>query len=94
MDNSKEWEEMFNRKEWLFVFVRIDFRDWLIVNIQNQKEKIYDISTSGISNFSSDFMKTDGQFNHWQYCICLIKKILDLSYTDFPKFLKYQSASK
>ena len=54
---------------------------------------MYDISTNGIPNFSSDFIKADGQFNYWQYCICLIKKILDLSHTDFPKFLKYQSAS-
>jgi len=93
MHNSKEQEEMFNRKEWISVFVRIDFRGWSIIDIQRQKEKKYDISTSRISNFPSDFMDDDGQFNHWQYCICLIKKILDLSYTDFSKFLKYQSAS-
>ena len=52
-------------KEWLFVFVWIDFKEWSIVDIQNQKDKLYDISTNGIPNFSSDFIRADGQVNYW-----------------------------
>ncbi len=91
MLNSKEWEEMFTRKEWRFEFLWIDFKFLLIVDIRDGEDELYDISTRGVSSFTPDFLKEDGQFDNRQYCICLIKTVFELSFTDFPKFLKYQS---
>ena len=88
---SKEWEELFTRKEWILEFIWINFSSYLIVDIRDGKDKPYDISTRGVSSFTPDFLKDDGQFDNRQYCICLIKTVLELSYTDFPKFLKHQS---
>lgn len=87
---SKEWEEMFTPKEWLFAFIWMNFRNPVIVNIRNQEVGMYDISTKDISSFTPDFRMVDGKFDYRQYCICLIKKSLELSHTDFRAFLKYQ----
>jgi len=91
MLNSKEWEALFTRKEWILEFIWINFRSYFIVDIRDGKDKPYDISSRGVSSFAPDFLKDDGRFDNRQYCICLIKTVLELSYTDFPKFLKYQS---
>lgn len=88
---SKEWEEMFTRKEWRFEFLWIDFKFHLIVDIRDGEDELYDISTRGVSSFTPDFLKEDGQFDNRQYCICLIKTVFELSSSDFPKFLKHQS---
>ncbi len=90
---SKEWEEMFTRKEWRFEFLWIDFKFHFIVDIRDGEDKLYDVSTRGVSSFTPDFLKEDGQFDNRQYCVCLIKTVFELSFTDFPKFLRYQSAA-
>jgi len=81
---------MFTRKEWLFAFIWMNFIKPVIVDIRSQEDNLYDISTKDISSFAPDFRLSDGQFDHRQYCICLIKKSLELSHTDFRAFLKYQ----
>ena len=91
MLNSKEWEELFTRKEWILEFIWINFSSYLIVDIRDGKGKPYDVSTRGVSSFAPDFLKDDGRFDNRQYCICLYKTVLELSYNDFPKFLKHQS---
>jgi len=46
---SKEWEELFTRKEWILEFIWINFSSYLIVDIRDGKDKPYDISTRGVS---------------------------------------------
>ena len=92
MPNSKEWEAMFTRKEWLWEFNWLNFREYSIVDIRYGEDELYDVSTRKVSAFAPDFLKEDGQFDYRQYCICLIKTVLELSFTDIPEFLKYQSA--
>ena len=93
MLNSKEWEELFTRKEWILEFIWINFSSYWIVDIRDGKDKPYDISTRGVSSFAPDFLKDDGQFDNRQYCICLYKTVLELSYNNFPDFLQHQFGS-
>ena len=58
MLKKKEWEKIFSLKEWLLVFLRIDFRECSIVDFRNRKVNLYDISR-GVY-FASSYASQNG----------------------------------
>lgn len=70
-------------------FKWINFEEHPIVDLSKDQARLFDIITNRGVGFSSDFQKSD-QFNHEQYCVCLIEKLFMLSPKMLPAFFDYQ----
>lgn len=69
--------------------VWIEFHEHPVVNYRKQFVNVFDVSSKGYDDFSSDFLK-EGSFDHNQYCICLMETALRLEENQHSSFLDYQ----
>jgi len=69
--------------------VWIEFHEHPVVNYRKQPVKIFDVTSKGYDDFSSDFLSA-GSFDHSQYCICLMEAALGLEEGQHSSFLDYQ----
>ncbi len=72
-------------------FVVVEFHEHPIVDHSKQAVRLFDVSAKGYADFAPDFMM-DGEFNHRQYCLCLLGIAFGLERRHFSSFLDYQCA--
>ena len=73
-------------------FVVVRFDEHIFVDFRKQAVKVFDVTSQGNRNFSSDFLTSDGDFDHEQYCKCLIESAFGLPEDQLSSFLDYQCA--
>jgi hypothetical protein len=79
------------KKGFVNEFVWVKFHEHPIVDYRKQSAEIFDVTSEGYSNFPSDFI-TDGDFDHGQYCICLMETAFGLQADQLSSFLDHQCA--
>jgi hypothetical protein len=82
---------MSEKKDSVDGFVWVKFQEHPIIDFKKRPAKLFDVTSEGHTDFSSDFI-IHGNFDHGQYCMCLIETAFGLPDNQLSSFLDYQCA--
>jgi hypothetical protein len=77
------------KKGFVNEFVWVTFHEHPIVDYRRAPAKLFDVTSEGHGDFPSDFI-CNGEFDHRQYCMCLIETAFSLQVDLLASFLDYQ----
>ncbi len=80
---------MFAINDWEAGFLWVEYKEHPFIDIREQEPGLFDVSTKAYPHYAPDFRKGNA-FDHKQYCICLLRIVLELSKDGMERFLKYQ----